>query len=58
VFLVVDCHPSIIIIINRRVAFTHRVLHVNFSIALDGTTALPQLLQFWDAEWNIAKLLR
>jgi hypothetical protein len=31
---------------------------VNFSIGLDGTTSMPQLLQFWDAEWSVAKLFR
>jgi ubiquitin-protein ligase len=41
-----------------RAAFTHRVLHVNFGIGLDGHTTMPQLLQFWDAEWGVAKLLR
>mmetsp|Transcript_16136 Transcript_16136/g.20893 ORF Transcript_16136/g.20893 Transcript_16136/m.20893 type:complete len:523 (+) Transcript_16136:600-2168(+) len=39
------------------VKFTHRLLHVNFSMSLDGTTSMPQLLQYWDAEWDLAKLL-
>jgi len=41
-----------------RACFTHRVLHVNFSIGLDGTTTMPQLLRFWDAEWSLPSLLR
>ena len=42
----------------ERCCFSHRLLHVNFGIGLDGTTAMSQLLQFWDAEWGLAKLLR
>lgn len=40
------------------VEFTTRVMHLNMSILLNGRTALPQLLQDWDAEWTVRSLLQ
>mmetsp|Transcript_36872 Transcript_36872/g.99192 ORF Transcript_36872/g.99192 Transcript_36872/m.99192 type:complete len:437 (+) Transcript_36872:462-1772(+) len=38
--------------------FSHRVMHVNFSILLDGTTSMPQVLEYWDAEWDLRTLVQ
>ena len=37
--------------------FTTRVMHLNMSILLDGTTSMPQVMAYWDAEWNLRTLL-
>ncbi|CAM9467596.1 unnamed protein product [Ectocarpus sp. 12 AP-2014] len=37
--------------------FLKRVFHLNFSILLDGTTAVRSVLDQWTAEWNVAKFL-
>ena len=33
-------------------------MHVNFSILLDGTTSMPQVLEYWDAEWDLRTLVQ
>ncbi|CAN0237260.1 unnamed protein product [Ectocarpus sp. 8 AP-2014] len=38
--------------------FLKRVFHLNFSVLLDGTTAVRSVLDQWTAEWNVAKFLR
>ncbi|CAM9568400.1 unnamed protein product, partial [Ectocarpus sp. 13 AM-2016] len=38
--------------------FLNRVFHLNFSVLLDGTTAVRSVLHQWTAEWNVAKFLR
>ncbi|CAB1099448.1 unnamed protein product [Ectocarpus sp. CCAP 1310/34] len=35
-----------------------KVFHLNFSVLLDGTTAVRSVLDQWTAEWNVAKFLR
>lgn len=35
-----------------------QVFHLNFSVLLDGTTALRPVLDQWTAEWGVARLLR
>lgn len=39
-------------------SFIHQVFHLNFSVLLDGTTALRPVLDQWSAEWGVARLLR
>lgn len=34
-----------------------QVFHLNFSVLLDGTTAVRSVLDQWTAEWNVAKFL-
>ncbi|KAJ8598443.1 hypothetical protein CTAYLR_006866 [Chrysophaeum taylorii] len=38
--------------------FSRRLFHLNFDIALDGTTHLAQLLHKWDATWRLKTLLQ
>ena len=33
-------------------------MHVNFSILLDGTTSMTQVLEYWDAEWDLRTLVQ
>lgn len=43
---------------GRLSSSTYQVFHLNFSVLLDGTTALRPVLDQWTAEWDVAKLLR
>lgn len=38
--------------------FSKRLLHLNFTLALDGTTHLTQLLKTWQPTWNLATFLK
>lgn len=38
--------------------FTCRVFHLNFALALDGTTRLAPLTAYWDASWDLNHLVQ
>ena len=40
-----------------KVRFTHRILHVNVDMLLDGTCTIPQILKMWDGGWDLRMVL-
>ena len=39
------------------VFFTHRILHINVSMMLDGSCSIPQISSFWDGGWDLRMLV-
>jgi len=39
------------------VKFTHRILHINVSMLLDGSCSIPQISGLWDGGWDLRMLI-
>ena len=40
-----------------KVRFSHRILHINVDMMLDGTCCLNQITKMWDGGWNLRMLI-